>query len=76
MQSVDTACPPRLLRHQPGLLEQPEVTGDSGAADGELVGDLGDRATALPQQLDNRPPVWVAKGVERVTGRIRASTQA
>jgi hypothetical protein len=42
---------------------------DGRAADRQLVGELTDGPIAGAQELDDRPPVRVAEGVERVAGQ-------
>ena len=41
---------------------------DRGAADGQRVGQLADRAVAVLEQLDDRAAVGIAERVERVAG--------
>ena len=66
LQPVDPPGALRLLGHQPGALEHPEVPRDGRPADGQLRGELGHRPVRAGQQAEDLPPVLVAEGVERV----------
>src|ERR1041384_1347546 len=66
---IDAVDPPRAvstLGHQPGFFQNPQMLRDRGATDGQLVGDLPDRAGALPELLENRPPGAVTECIHRV----------
>ena len=71
MQPVEPARALGAVRDQAGVLEQPQVARDGRAADRQRVGELADRAVALAQQLDDRPPVRVAERVERVAEQVQ-----
>jgi hypothetical protein len=66
VQAVQAAGAFRAVGDQAGVLEQPQVSGDGGAADRELVGELTDRPIAGAEQLDDRPSVRVTEGVEGI----------
>ena len=68
---VQPVEPPRALRavgDEAGVLEQAQVPRHGGAADRQRVRELLDGAVAAREQLDDRPAVRVAEGVERVAG--------
>ena len=69
-QVVDPAGAPRLLGDQAGLLQQPQVPGDRGTADGQGRGDVPDRLVALAEQAEDVTPVRVAERLERVAGGV------
>jgi hypothetical protein len=68
VKSVETAGALGAIGDQAGVLEQLQMPRDRGAADRQLVGELANGAIAGAQQLDDRPPVRVAEGVERIAG--------
>jgi hypothetical protein len=63
---VNAPGAPRLVDHQPRLLQQPQVTRDGRPADWERVGDLANRALARAEQLDDGPPIGVTQSIEWV----------
>jgi hypothetical protein len=69
VQPVEPARALRAVDDQPGVLEQPQVARDGGAADRQRVGELADRAVTLLEQLDDRAAVGVAERVERIAGK-------
>src|SRR6185369_6860844 len=75
VQSIDPLGAPRLLDHQPGVLEQTKVTGDCRPADRQRVGDAAHRPTTAPEQLHDGPPMRVAERVERVAGWFGAHVE-
>src|SRR6266851_5348858 len=56
-QPVQAPCPGRLVLHQPGLLEQPQMAGHGGLADLQPAGQLDHRALAAVEFLDDGTPV-------------------
>ena len=74
MQPVEAAGALRARRDQAGLPQQPQVTGDRGAADGQRVGELLHGAIPVAvQHLDDGPAVGVAQSVERIAGEVAHS---
>src|SRR5215471_9244086 len=67
VEPVDTAGPARLVSHQACLFQEPQGTRYSRPADRQGVSDLADGPAACSQQLYDGAPVWVPKGVERIT---------
>jgi hypothetical protein len=57
-QAVDPAGAPGLLGDQAGLLQQPQVPGDRGTADGQGRGDIPDRLVALAEQAQDVAPSY------------------
>src|SRR4051812_6980153 len=69
VQAIEPAGALRAVGDQARVLEQLEVSRHRGAADGELVGELAYRAVTGSEQLDDRPPVRVTEGIERIAGQ-------
>src|SRR5205823_7277822 len=63
-QLVDAPRAVRLVGHEPGLLQQPQVPGDRRPADRKLVGDLLNRAPAVAEDLHDRAPVGIPERIE------------
>src|SRR5579864_5756025 len=61
LQVVDPARALSPLRDHPRVLEQPEVAGDGGPADGHRVGDLLDRLAPVAENTQDLPPVGVTQ---------------
>jgi hypothetical protein len=68
VESVEAAGALGAVGDEPRVLEQLQMPGDRGAADRQLVRELSDRPVAGAEQLDDRPPVRIAEGVEGIAG--------
>src|SRR5439155_22197956 len=66
---ADVVQPPGTLltiRHQARLLQDLEVLGDGGTADGDVGGNLTHRPRPASEQLEDRPPGGIAERVQRL----------
>ena len=68
MQSVEPARALGRGDHEPGFLEQPQMSRDGRPGDRHLVCDLADRALATVEQLEDRAAVRIGERVKRVRG--------
>jgi len=69
VEPVQAAGALRPIGHETRLLQQAQVARHRGTADRELVGQLTHRPIARAEQLDDRPAVRVAEGIEGVSGK-------
>jgi hypothetical protein len=69
VETVEAAGALGAVRDQARVLEQPQVPRNRGTADRQRVGELAYRPVAGPEQLDDRPPVRVTEGIERIAGQ-------
>ena len=61
VELIDASGADSLVDDQPGVLEHLQVLRDGRPADGQLAGELADRARSLAQVLEDRPPGRIAE---------------
>jgi hypothetical protein len=63
---VDVTGSSLAVSHQAGALEDSQVLGDRGAADGKPIGQLPDRAGTPPDELVDPAARGIGESLERV----------
>jgi hypothetical protein len=66
VEAVHVPAAHLLVSHEAGMVQQAQMSRDSGAADGEPVGDFLNGARFAHQELDDGSSVGIAERVKRV----------
>lgn len=75
METVNPAIPLGAIHHQPGILQQTQMPGDRGPADGEIVGYLLHRTSAVGKKLDDGSAVRITERREWIGGMCGCRAQ-